>query len=58
MNTDLSYINRESLPQFSNFDYSKEYSMIPELESDYNPEDIKNVLGEEGAVLVQDAEEI
>lgn len=55
MDSDLSYISRTSLPQFSGFDYEKEDPVIPAIDSDYDPAKINRVLSEEGAVLLQDA---
>ena len=55
MSSSLEYTSRESLPQFSNFEYREEEAMIPTLETDYNSQEIQRVLSEEGAVLVQNA---
>ena len=53
MDADIDYISRDSLPQFSDFDYRKEDPVVPSIDTDYNPEEIETVLSEEGAVLVQ-----
>lgn len=53
MDVDIDYISRDSLPQFSDFDYKKEDPVVPSLDTEYNPEEVERVLSEEGAVLVQ-----
>ena len=53
MDADLDYISRDSLPQFSDFDYRKEDPAVPSIDTEYNPEEIETVLSEEGAVFVQ-----
>lgn len=53
MDADIDYISRDSLPQFSDFDYRKEDPVVPSIDTNYNPEEIETVLSEEGAVLVQ-----